>query len=196
MGSSSVAEGCTPFTEGQTLSLYGQIFQGKMLAGEGEGGAWEPERKYMAINLYPEICFSGDDHKYSMLEVAIPENWLGHDVVIIGKMEGCLDGYCVDVKSVKNYEERADGIAPAPPQNHNPCPALYSMAGLLGGASMQCNWPERRALTRTIAAIDKYCSAIPEDKVRIKEGISNFMATVKRDGLKKACADMGKHMDD
>jgi hypothetical protein len=93
---------CAAFTEGQTVTLHGQIFQGKMLAGEGEGGAWEPERKYMAINLYPEICLSGDDHRYSMLEVAIPENWLGHDVVIVGRMDGCLDGYCIDVKSIRD----------------------------------------------------------------------------------------------
>jgi hypothetical protein len=90
---------CASFTEGQTVTLHGQIFQGKTLV-EEEG---EPPHKYLAIVLDRPICIGVDD-RYSLLTVAIPEKWLGHSVVITGNMEGCVDGYCIDVKSIKDGE--------------------------------------------------------------------------------------------
>lgn len=37
-----------------------------------------------------------------LLAVDVPLKWLGHKVSITGVMEGCVDGYCLDVKTIQD----------------------------------------------------------------------------------------------
>jgi hypothetical protein len=57
------------------------------------------------------MCYNNDE-RYSMLTVEIPEKWLGHNVVIVGKMEGCLEGYCIDVKNIMDEPGMDEPVRP------------------------------------------------------------------------------------
>jgi hypothetical protein len=129
---------CSAFVENQQMTLRGTIVQSATTE-ESEG---EPPHKFMAISLDNPICLATDtNNKYTLLDASeVSTKWLGHYVDINGTIDGCVDGYCLQVKSIKDVSQDAANSAP------NPDSAVHSDADQVDDqklATVSCRWVVR-----------------------------------------------------
>jgi hypothetical protein len=80
----SKSDTCLLFDEDHDVGISGDIVQSATTV-EGEG---VPPHKYMAIILDKPLCFTKDTtDKLSVVEVyPVPAKWLGHHVLITGRL--------------------------------------------------------------------------------------------------------------
>jgi len=94
---------CTIYTaeKNEFVTVQGNVLESATLQDE-EG---EPPHNYMVILLDHALCLKGSKEHDNLYEINVPISWLGHYVIINGKMEGCADGpngYCLDVKTIRD----------------------------------------------------------------------------------------------
>lgn len=77
------------------------------------------------------------------------------------------------------------------------CPNLWKMYGVFMRASLLCNFPEGRAIQKTLFQIKQQCSRTSESKARayIGDGFRQFDKELKVKGHPRACGDMYTFMD-